>query len=195
MLASQLKEFVIEPVLDYLELNSKSAINLLLGTVAAESDMAEYLRQINFDFQNDKGAFGPWGIEIPTDKDVIRYLERPSYKAIKSQGKIKYQEDKSRSAKKHVLFLKVMGLKYGDFTVLEASDWNLLESKVNLIGNLYYQCAIARCKYLMSPEPLPAHDDVEGMAKYWKKWYNSEDGKGTAQGFIEKYNKYVLCGT
>ena len=43
----------------------------------------------------------------------------------------------------------------------------------------------------MMPEKLPNSYDIEGLAKYWKKYYNTEGGKGTVEKFIEKYEKYV----
>lgn len=201
MLASQLKDFVIIPVLDYLRLNSPSAINLLLGTCAAESDMGHYLRQINFDFESHKGAFGIFGIELATDDAITDYLDRPSYKTKKVNSKLKYVMDEKRTARKQELLLDVIGLRYSYFRyqikskVSYSGDDTKNTIKANLVGNLYYQCAIARCRYLMTPDPLPAADDIEGLANYWKEHYNSIDGKGTIEKFVKNYEKYVLRRT
>lgn len=62
---------------------------------------------------------------------------------------------------------------------------------LNLRCNLIYSTIICRLKYWMQPEPLPAHDDIEGMAAYWKKHYNSQLGKGTVHGFIDAYGNYI----
>lgn len=59
-----------------------------------------------------------------------------------------------------------------------------------LITNLAYGCAIARVLYLSIAEPLPEADDVEGMAQYWKKYYN-RGGKGKVQEFIDNWGRYV----
>ncbi len=61
-----------------------------------------------------------------------------------------------------------------------------------VIGNIPFAVVIARVRYLMVPEALPAYDDVEGMGKYWKSGYNTAGGKGHVHEFIENYNRYVL---
>jgi len=61
-----------------------------------------------------------------------------------------------------------------------------------VIGNLPFAVAIARVRYLMVPEALPACDDLQALAEYWKKFYNTSRGAGTVQGFIENYKFYVL---
>lgn len=48
-----------------------------------------------------------------------------------------------------------------------------------LVGYPMYAAAICRMKYKDAPEPLPAKDDYEGMANYWKAHYNTDKGKGT----------------
>jgi hypothetical protein len=64
--------------------------------------------------------------------------------------------------------------------------------KSDLTTNLAYATAICRLKYLTIPEALPEPNDVLGMAKYWKKYYNTPLGKGTEAHFLECYDKYVL---
>ena len=61
----------------------------------------------------------------------------------------------------------------------------------DLTSNLFYATAMARVHYWRVPEPLPAHDDVEGMAYYWKKHYNTFKGKGTVIEFFDNYARYV----
>ena len=48
-----------------------------------------------------------------------------------------------------------------------------------------YAAAICRVHYMRSPVPLPDADDIQGQAAYWKKWYNTPDGKGSVAHFIE----------
>lgn len=55
-----------------------------------------------------------------------------------------------------------------------------------MIGNMYYGCAMCRIHYLRVPEALPKADDHAGMAKYWKKYYNTHLGAGTEKGFMNK---------
>ena len=61
----------------------------------------------------------------------------------------------------------------------------------SLMCNLAYQVIMARIHYLRVPENLPAHDDVVGMAKYWKKHYNTLAGKGAIAKFVQRYVEYI----
>ena len=59
----------------------------------------------------------------------------------------------------------------------------------NLIMNPAYATAAARLQYYRVPEEIPT--TLNGQAKYWKKYWNTELGKGTEQEFIEHYKYYV----
>jgi hypothetical protein len=65
-------------------------------------------------------------------------------------------------------------------------------SQAALESNLAYQVALARVNYYLKPEKLPEHDDVRGLAGYWKKYWNTEAGRGTVEKFIQKYEKYQI---
>ena len=58
-----------------------------------------------------------------------------------------------------------------------------------LIGNLWYATALCRVHYRRVPHPLPEHDDVEGMAEYWKEHYNTFEGAGTVEEYVENWNE------
>lgn len=60
-----------------------------------------------------------------------------------------------------------------------------------MIWNQRFACAMARIKYWPFAEPLPKPDDLEGMARYWLKYYNG-GGKGTTERFIEVCKNLVL---
>ena len=65
-----LKEYIIIPVLSKLDMYSESAANLLLGTAAIESDMGQFLRQIN------GPALGIYQMEPSTHLDIWQnYLQ------------------------------------------------------------------------------------------------------------------------
>jgi len=51
--------------------------------------------------------------------------------------------------------------------------------------NISYAIIMCRLKYRRVPKKL--EKTVEGMAHYWKKYYNSDLGKGDPEEFIEKY--------
>jgi hypothetical protein len=60
-----------------------------------------------------------------------------------------------------------------------------------LEGNLLYQIAIARIHYLRVPKALPEAHDLPGLAAYWKRYWNTYLGAGSAEEFIANYRKYV----
>jgi hypothetical protein len=57
-----------------------------------------------------------------------------------------------------------------------------------LLSNVALQAAFCRLHYRRVPSALPKSGDIEGQAKYWKKYYNSHLGKGTIEHFM-KANK------
>lgn len=69
-------------------------------------------------------------------------------------------------------------------------EYNSRLHNLNLRANLPYQIIMARMLYLRFSEPLPIHTDVLGMAKYYKKYWNTELGKATVQEAVNNYLKY-----
>lgn len=70
---------------------------------------------------------------------------------------------------------------------------------VDLVGNIPYQIVVARFQYLRFPEKLPWRDNfndeyayVAALAAYWKKYWNTNKGKGKVLDAIENYYRYVL---
>ncbi len=51
---------------------------------------------------------------------------------------------------------------------------------------------VARLKYWMRPEPLPAASETRALAVVWKVVFNTELGKGRIQDFIDHMNNVVL---
>lgn len=150
--ATDLKHRVIIPTLQHLELYSVSALQLLMGTAAAESRLGHYL------VQQGGRALGIYQVEPATHLDLFKnFLEfRPALRE------------------------KVRQLLAPIFTEEE-----------QLITNLAYATAMARLVYYRIPEPLPEPYDLEGCARYWKKYYNTHLGKGTEAHFIKNYRE--LC--
>lgn len=62
----------------------------------------------------------------------------------------------------------------------------------DLSHNLEYQVVMARVHYLRVKEKLPSAYDVNAMAKYWKKYYNTNKGKGTVEKAERDYNRIVF---
>ena len=60
-----------------------------------------------------------------------------------------------------------------------------------LVSNLAYATAVARIIYWRKPNALPEIEDVAGLAKYWKKHYNTHLGAGKEEDFIKKLTPYL----
>jgi hypothetical protein len=59
-----------------------------------------------------------------------------------------------------------------------------------LVNNIKFSMIMARVKFLTVEDPLPPYDNIEAIAEYWKKIYNSSGGKGTIQEFIQAYHNF-----
>eukprot|EP00116_Pleurobrachia_bachei_P010805 sb/3471067/ len=46
-------------------------------------------------------------------------------------------------------------------------------------------------RLFISNIPLQIPSSLQGQAEYWKKYYNSAAGAGTAQDFIDRWNAYI----
>ena len=134
---------LVKKVLHSLDLDSRGAVNLILGTAAQESRFGTYLVQ-----RGGGPATGIFQIEPAT----FRYLQE------------KYSQK----------YPEIAGRK------TEEMEWDL---RLDII--------MCRLKYLSIPEKLPAFNDLDEMADYWKKYYNTPLGRGTTDEFIGNYNRYV----
>ena len=60
----------------------------------------------------------------------------------------------------------------------------------DLINNDKLAICMMRIKYYRDSNPIP--NNLQGWAEYWKRVYNSENGKGKVIEFINHYKFYVL---
>ncbi|MBL4761294.1 MAG: hypothetical protein JKY93_01175 [Gammaproteobacteria bacterium] len=60
------------------------------------------------------------------------------------------------------------------------------DGAIQMQGNMNYAAAMCRIHYRRIKAPLPKANDIEGLAHYWKKYYNTHLGAGTIDGFIQK---------
>lgn len=61
----------------------------------------------------------------------------------------------------------------------------------SIIGNTFYATAVARANYYRFREGLPAADDIDGIWKYYKKYWNSTLGAATKLQFMNNYERFV----
>ena len=80
-------------------------------------------------------------------------------------------------------YRKELGDKILQASGLEKPDVLALEN------NDVYSICIARVKYFRDPYPIPG--TVDERAKFWKRVYNTEKGKGTVVEYIKNYYKFV----
>jgi hypothetical protein len=58
-----------------------------------------------------------------------------------------------------------------------------------LVTNPLYAAAVCRLIYYRAPDPLPDAGDLDGIAKYWKRFYNTAGGAGTVAEFVSNYRR------
>lgn len=164
----QMREKIIRPSLNAIDMYSPHAEELLIGTMAQESLGGRYLVQI-------KGpALSPYMIEPATFYDVWKNIRE---KSIELKKKAK-EEGKEISDTLHD---KVM-------SICKLSSEPMAE---DLIYNLYLSTIMCRLKYRSIKEPLPDPKSAMQMAQYWKLYYNTLQGKGTVDEFVRNYYAYV----
>ncbi|MGO9998994.1 MAG: hypothetical protein ACLPKW_14820 [Acetobacteraceae bacterium] len=62
-----------------------------------------------------------------------------------------------------------------------------IDRTLQLAGNLYYACAMARVRYMRSQDPLPATGDINAQAAYYLKNYNA-GGRATIDEYLENWH-------
>jgi hypothetical protein len=155
---------LIQKVLLGMNKYSSEAVELLMLTAAQESHCGEYITQIG-----GGPALGIFQMEPATMRDIFdNYLN--------------YRKPLKQSVE----------------MFSSGSD-------LDLEGNILFQIALARVHYLRVPEAIPKRQDFQGsdagfdlyvfaMARYWKKYWNTDKGKGTVREAFDNYNRYYLGG-
>ena len=57
--------------------------------------------------------------------------------------------------------------------------------ETRVMSNIALQVVFCRLKYRRDKYALPLIGDLQGQARYWKRVYNTELGKGTIEHFME----------
>jgi hypothetical protein len=149
---------VVEPALELLGLNDAASRALLMGTAAVESEL-KHVRQLG-----GGPARGYFQMEPDTALDLLRWLERPA---------------QSR-------YLQAI---FDHHPPAHRPGFLAMYPNVNktLVDDPIFAAMLARLRYRWIPTPLPDASDVAGMAKYWKRHYNTRRGKGTVEKFVERF--------
>ena len=156
---------VVEPTLEHFGIFTPELAKILVMTAQHESGGFKHKRQIGGGPGN-----GYCQVEMPTHNDnYINYLK----------GR--------KSLEKITQYYFNMDAK----TFMENKEYEKVRD--TLINNDSYNCLMAAIWYLRrinsptNPRPLPAVDDIVGMANYWKKWYNTPKGGGTPEKFLRDW--------
>ena len=78
-------------------------------------------------------------------------------------------------------------------SLVDVKYWQMYEERVwseILEKNIASGIVHCRLKYRRVPKKLPT--SLEGQADYWKKYYNTEGGKGDPAHFIESVKKWMM---
>lgn len=193
----QLRELITHVLKKY-DLHSDNAVELLMLTTAVESSLGHYIKQIG-----NGPALGIFQCELNTynwvqDKVMERFKNWTNKLDDKCRkegvGNIchylsgsvpKSTIKKSKEWEEYWKWRKI------DDCMMISVDDNGYD--MDFMCNLELQILSCRLVYwFKSASPIPSEHDIEGLAGYWKKYYNSYLGAGTVDGAIEKYNKYVI---
>lgn len=68
-----------------------------------------------------------------------------------------------------------------------------LPRAVQMIGNMYYACAMARIQYYRSPLSIPVPGDIAGQAALYKTVYNTPLGAATPEQYIASARKVLIA--
>jgi len=127
-----------------------------------------------------------------TETDFGKYRRQKGFakKSLRQGGLGIYQIE--AATMDDILYNYLLPRKHNLYTpVLNLCTSNMCNEE-NLISNDIFATAICRCFFLRFKESIPDANDVEDLARYWKRYYNTEKGKGTTEDFVTKYHKYVL---
>ena len=68
---------------------------------------------------------------------------------------------------------------------LKSLGFDRRDMEVRVMSNIALQAVFCRLKYKRDKYALPKSNDLEAQAKYWKRVYNTNLGKGTIKHFME----------
>ena len=81
-------------------------------------------------------------------------------------------------------------LKYNIVLRSRVREW-VTRTPADLTYDMRQSCIMARLHYRRVPEALPAVDDLDGQARYWKRYYNTTLGRGTTCEYKRSYKELV----
>lgn len=160
----QFDRFILRPVLEALAPEipySEAGRRLLIGTAAHESGGFKFIDQV-------------------TASGLAGDVDGPAYGIFQIEAAT--HDD---LWKNFLQYRGAISLKVKQFRAPAPDPVKQLRS------NLCYSVAIARAQFYRATPPLPAADDLDGLAAYYKKWWNTLHGAATAADFIKAVRLHV----
>lgn len=75
--------------------------------------------------------------------------------------------------------------------VLNSNQYLQRPPAEHMVWNLKLATMMARIYYRQIPEALPAKDDIEGIWRQYKQYYNTPMGKATRDDFMRNYDMFM----
>lgn len=164
----QLREFIIRPSLNFINLWSENDEELQIMICAQESLGGTYLKQIR----------GPaLGIFQQEPKTYHSIWDDYLY------GSLKKRQDEENIAIENRIPYKIanfLGKNYG-----------VVPDESLLMRDLGFASIMCRVHFIRFKEPTPHKDDLKAMFKYYKKYYNTNLGDTTEKEFLDAYQVYL----
>lgn len=188
---------LITHVLKKYDLYSVDAVELLMLTAATESNLGYYLKQV--------GGGPALGI-FQCEPNTYDWAQTKTMEKREKWTDALCEKCKGEDCGNISTYLSAYN---PNPTVRQSKEWReywkwrKIGDKMRLVLNsnakrfefiLDLELQILSCRlvyWFKSVSPIPNYKDIEGLAGYWKKYYNSYLGAGTVDGAIEKYNKQV----
>lgn len=77
-------------------------------------------------------------------------------------------------------------------TLVDRWRGSLITWEQATVGNLHYATAMARVNYWRRTEPLPEADDIEGLGRYYEKYWKTYGGEETVRRFVGHWQQVAL---
>ena len=160
---AQFRAEIVRPALKAADMWSEAAENLVLGTGVQESLLA-WVKQ-----RGAGPALGFYQMEPATADDIChRFLATRSELSM-ALGRATWPHCATPTG----------------YSLLGKADISRL-----LVEDMRFATIMCRLRYWMMPAPLPAANDIDGLAMYYKKYYNTVLGKATPGEWADKYRRF-----
>ena len=169
MYAPQFRDLIIIPSLEAARMHSPAAAALVLGTAIHESGGFCYLKQGWKKLSDGRGvARSFYGIEPDTALDLCARIHGGN-----------------------ALLQRELAAAIWPWHPRPPAPATLYREQVThlLLHDLRFATIMCRLKYLFVKEPLPEAGDIEGMASYWGRHYQTQNIAADVAAWARRYRE------